>query len=92
MSETTANSTTDTPSELKMAGVGGLHAFLTLLKYIIYGWAARIVLVLWIGLAFLVGMLASIAVHWAVGVLVGIIVFAGVGLGYGYYDLRKADE
>jgi hypothetical protein len=89
MSETTANPTTDTQTELKMAGVGGLHAFLTLLKYIIYGWAARILLALWVGAAFVVGVLASIPTHWAVGALVGILTFVGIGLAYGFYELRK---
>lgn len=76
------------PSKLKQAGTGGLHALLTLLKYIIYGWAARITLGLWIVAAAIPGILASEATTPVVGVLVGILAFIGLGLAYGAYATR----
>lgn len=92
MEETATPNTTETtgsPSRLKQAGTGGLHGLLVLLKYIIYGWLARIVLALWFVAAFIPGFIASEATSALVGLIVGLATFVGIGLAYGLYKTSE---
>lgn len=90
--KTETNDHSDRPSFLRRSGGRALIGFGDLFKYIIYGWVARIILILWIAGAGIPAIIAGEVAGPAGAIVVGIIAFCGIGLTYGAVKEYRQEE